>query len=186
MEFVKAPFQGILRLNAVSGMPVTAAAGRVLINERSDYLVTPTGPLNESAGAPGHLIFPYITDSTGYTTQFVLINAPGVSNVSGILHYLATDGSPLQVTALKLGSIQVVPFAGFNTPHAHAILRRIETTRACALPGVLAVLTAADYLADGLKPLIHSPFTISPPDITLRNCGGKPVFIEPPSLRLRS
>jgi aerobic carbon-monoxide dehydrogenase large subunit len=66
-----------------------------------------------------------------------------------------------------------------RSPHAHAILRRIETTRACALPGVLAVLTAADYLADGLKPLIHSPFTISPPDITLRNCGGKPVFIAP-------
>ena len=82
MEFVKAPFQGILRLNAVSGMPVTAAAVRVLINERSDYLVTPTGPLNESAGAPGHLVFPYITDSTGYTTQFVLINGPGVANVS--------------------------------------------------------------------------------------------------------
>ena len=126
MEFVKAPFQGILRLNAVSGMPVTAAAVRVLINERSDYLVTPTGPLNESAGAPGHLVFPYITDSTGYTTQFVLINGPGVANVSGILHYLGTDGSPLQVTALKLGSIQVVPFAGFNTPHAHAILSRKE------------------------------------------------------------
>ena len=33
-----------------------------------------------------------------------------------------------------------------RSPHAHAILRRIETTRACALPGVLAVLTAADYL----------------------------------------
>src|SRR2546430_8073658 len=67
-----------------------------------------------------------------------------------------------------------------RSPHAHAILRRIETTRACALPGVLAVLTAADYLADGLKPLSHSPFTISPPDITLRNCGGKPGFIAPP------
>jgi CO/xanthine dehydrogenase Mo-binding subunit len=44
---------------------------------------------------------------------------------------------------------------------------------------VLAVLTAADYLADGLKPLIHSPFTISPPDITLRNRDGKTVFIAP-------
>jgi carbon-monoxide dehydrogenase large subunit len=66
-----------------------------------------------------------------------------------------------------------------RSPHAHAMLRRIETTRAHALPGVLAVLTAADYLADGLKPLIHSPFTVSPPDITLRNHDGKPVFIAP-------
>ncbi len=66
-----------------------------------------------------------------------------------------------------------------RSPHAHAILRRIETTKAHGLPGVLAVLTAADYLADGLKPLVHSPFTVSPPDITLPNRDGKPVFIAP-------
>jgi carbon-monoxide dehydrogenase large subunit len=66
-----------------------------------------------------------------------------------------------------------------RSPHAHAILRRIETTKAYALPGVLAVLTAADYLADGLKPLMHAPFTISPPDITLPNRGGKAVFVAP-------
>jgi carbon-monoxide dehydrogenase large subunit len=66
-----------------------------------------------------------------------------------------------------------------RSPHAHAILRRIGSQRAYGLPGVLAVLTAADYLADGLKPLIHSPFTVSPPDITLRNRDGKAVFIAP-------
>jgi len=41
-----------------------------------------------------------------------------------------------------------------RSPHAHAILLSIETTKARELPGVLAVLTAADYLADGLKPLL--------------------------------
>jgi aerobic carbon-monoxide dehydrogenase large subunit len=66
-----------------------------------------------------------------------------------------------------------------RSPHAHAMLRRIETTKAHGLPGVLAVLTAADYLADGLKPLIHSPFTVSPPDISLRNRDNKAVFIAP-------
>ena len=66
-----------------------------------------------------------------------------------------------------------------RSPHAHAILRRIDSQRAYGLPGVLAVLTAVDYQADGLKPLIHSPFTISPPDITLRNRDGKAVFIAP-------
>ena len=66
-----------------------------------------------------------------------------------------------------------------RSPHAHAIVRRIETTKAHGLPGVVAVLTAADYLADGLKPLIHSPFTVSPPDITLRNRDGKAAFIAP-------
>jgi aerobic carbon-monoxide dehydrogenase large subunit len=63
--------------------------------------------------------------------------------------------------------------------HAHAILQSIETTKARELPGVLAVLTAADYLADGLRPLVHAPFTVSPPDITLANSNGKPVFVAP-------
>src|SRR5262245_58076862 len=66
-----------------------------------------------------------------------------------------------------------------RSPHAHAVIRRIDTTQACRVPGVVAVLTAADYLADGLKPLVHSPFTISPPDITLPNRDGKAVFIAP-------
>ena len=66
-----------------------------------------------------------------------------------------------------------------RSPHAHAILRSIDATKAKELPGVLAVLTAADYLSDGLKPLAHSPFTVSPPDITLANRDGKPVFVAP-------
>src|SRR5215468_6636882 len=66
-----------------------------------------------------------------------------------------------------------------RSPHAYAVIRRIDTTKAYGVPGVVAVLTAADYLADGLKPLVHSPFTISPPDITLRNRDDKPVFIAP-------
>jgi aerobic carbon-monoxide dehydrogenase large subunit len=66
-----------------------------------------------------------------------------------------------------------------RSPHAHAILQNIETKRATGVPGVLAVLTAADYLADGLNPLVHSPFTVSPPDITLSNRDGKPVFVAP-------
>jgi carbon-monoxide dehydrogenase large subunit len=66
-----------------------------------------------------------------------------------------------------------------RSPHAHAIVRRIETSKAHALPGVLAVLTMADYLGDGLKPLVHSPFTVSPPDITLTNRDGEAVFVAP-------
>src|ERR1700738_5726064 len=37
-----------------------------------------------------------------------------------------------------------------RSPHAHARLRSIETTRALALPGVIAVLTGKDAAADGL------------------------------------
>ena len=38
--------------------------------------------------------------------------------------------------------------------HAHAEIRATDTAAAKAMPGVLAVLTAADARADGLKPLL--------------------------------
>src|SRR5437879_5151490 len=44
-----------------------------------------------------------------------------------------------------------------RSPHAHARINGIDTAAACAVPGVLAVLTAADAAADGLKPLWPSP-----------------------------
>jgi aerobic carbon-monoxide dehydrogenase large subunit len=40
-----------------------------------------------------------------------------------------------------------------RSPHAHARIRSIDTSTAQRAPGVLAVLTAADASADGLKPL---------------------------------
>ena len=42
-----------------------------------------------------------------------------------------------------------------RSPHAHAEIKRIDTTRAARAPGVLAVLTAADYRADGHRGIVH-------------------------------
>jgi carbon-monoxide dehydrogenase large subunit len=42
-----------------------------------------------------------------------------------------------------------------RSPHPHAAIRAIRTEPARRLPGVTAVLTAADYQADGLKPIPH-------------------------------
>jgi aerobic carbon-monoxide dehydrogenase large subunit len=57
------------------------------------------------------------------------------------------------------GYLDDLVFAGLThavilrSPHAHALIERVRTERALAAPGVLAVLTAADARADGLKPL---------------------------------
>jgi carbon-monoxide dehydrogenase large subunit len=40
-----------------------------------------------------------------------------------------------------------------RSPHAHADIRGIDTSKALAMPGVQAVLTGADYAADGLGSL---------------------------------
>ncbi len=43
-----------------------------------------------------------------------------------------------------------------RSPHAHARIREIDTRAASAASGVLAVLTSAEYLADGLGPMPRS------------------------------
>lgn len=53
-----------------------------------------------------------------------------------------------------------------RSPHAHARIRAIDTTRAKAMPGVLLVLTGADWAASGWRDL--------PTPAGLRRHGGQP------------
>jgi len=55
-----------------------------------------------------------------------------------------------------------------RSPHAHARVGRVNTLAALAVPGVIAVLTGADAVADGLKPLTHSPMPGNPHEDMLR------------------
>lgn len=55
-----------------------------------------------------------------------------------------------------------------RSPHAHARIHTIDTARAAALPGVLAVLTGQDAAADGLQPIPHNPEWTGQPDVELR------------------
>lgn len=66
-----------------------------------------------------------------------------------------------------------------RSPHAHARILSTDIGKALAVPGVLAVLTGRDMLADGLKPIPHKPFALHPADITLVNRDGSPVFAAP-------
>jgi aerobic carbon-monoxide dehydrogenase large subunit len=55
-----------------------------------------------------------------------------------------------------------------RAPHAHARIKRIDTAAARAMKGVLAVLTGADYLADGLQGALQRPNPAGAIDIKLR------------------
>jgi carbon-monoxide dehydrogenase large subunit len=49
-------------------------------------------------------------------------------------------------------------YAAFvRSPHAHASIIKIDSSAALAVPGVIAVLTGADWIADGHAPIPHSP-----------------------------
>jgi carbon-monoxide dehydrogenase large subunit len=64
--------------------------------------------------------------------------------------------------------------AVLRSPHAHARIAGIDATAALASPGVLAVLTAADAAADGLKPLR--------PGAETNTVTGEPFLFEPQPL----
>jgi aerobic carbon-monoxide dehydrogenase large subunit len=61
-----------------------------------------------------------------------------------------------------------------RSPHAHALIRRIDTAAARGAPGVLAVLTAEDVRRDGLNPLPNIANS-HPADIRIQNKDGSPV-----------
>ena len=62
-----------------------------------------------------------------------------------------------------------------RSPHAHARIAAVGTAAALANPGVLAVLTGADYRADGLGPIPHNAGLMAPPDLAVRLRGGAPI-----------
>jgi aerobic carbon-monoxide dehydrogenase large subunit len=66
-----------------------------------------------------------------------------------------------------------------RSPHAHAIIRSIDKTAALAVPGVIAVLTGKDWLADGMKPAPIKTFSFHPAEVALINTNGSPPFIAP-------
>ena len=65
-----------------------------------------------------------------------------------------------------------------RSPHAHARIVSIDKSAALAVPGVLAVLTGADVMADGLGNLPEDPGIAmgGPPDVVLRVRPGGQLF----------
>ena len=85
--------------------------------------------------------------------------------VRGAGRYTADENLPGQVYAVMVRS-----------PHAHARIRAVRTDEAKAVPGVLAVLTGADCMADGIKPVPHKPWSPHPAETRLRNKGDAPPY----------
>jgi aerobic carbon-monoxide dehydrogenase large subunit len=55
-----------------------------------------------------------------------------------------------------------------RSPHAHALVKRIDAAAARTMPGVIAVLTGADYVADGLKGAVQRANPAGAIDIKVR------------------
>ena len=62
-----------------------------------------------------------------------------------------------------------------RSPHAHARIVSVKKGAALSGPGVLTVLTGADYVADGLAPIPHNAGLMGPPDVKVRTRGFTPI-----------
>jgi hypothetical protein len=86
---VPVPFQGVLALSSPSPFAVTSIRGRT--NERGDFLITTTVPVDESAPVTSsELLFPHFADGGGYSTQFILFGR----GTSGTMYFFSQSGQP--------------------------------------------------------------------------------------------
>jgi hypothetical protein len=89
------PFQGLIR---ISGANVAVVGLRIQYNERGDYMITTTTPVNEATiPAVSEYVFPNIDDGGGYTTELILFSGAAGQVSSGTVRFYAADGQPLNI-----------------------------------------------------------------------------------------
>lgn len=62
-------------------------------NERGDFLITTTPPVNENTAATGaERVFPHFADGGGWSTQFVLFSGSANQAADGRLQFFDQSG----------------------------------------------------------------------------------------------
>ena len=97
-ESLVLPFQGVLRVSTGSQSGVSVAGLRGRYNERGDFLITTTPPVDEAgASTTAEFLFPHFADSGGYTTQFILFSGLPGQTSSGTLRFFNASGEALDL-----------------------------------------------------------------------------------------
>jgi hypothetical protein len=84
-----AVFQGVLRITSAG--PITVTGLRARTNERGDFLITTTTPLDELSPAnTSETIIPHFAEGGGYGMQFILFGR----SASGVVSFFDQTGNP--------------------------------------------------------------------------------------------
>ena len=90
------PFQGMLRISTTSPSGISIVGLRGRYNERRDFLITTTPPVNEaSTASSAEMIFPHWAGGGGYSTQFILFSRVPSQTSGGMLRFFSQIGQPL-------------------------------------------------------------------------------------------
>ncbi len=95
-ESLTAPFQGVLRISTTAGTGIAVVGLRIRYNERGEFLITTTAPVDEAdPGVSSSLFFPHLADGGGFTTQFILLGGTTSDTRSGDLQFFGGTGDSL-------------------------------------------------------------------------------------------
>jgi hypothetical protein len=102
-ESLVSPFRGVLRISAGGGPGIAVAALRGRYNERGDFLMAATPPVDESNPFTAEeFLFPHFADGAGYTTQFVVFAGSSTPISSGSLWLFDQTGKNLMLGLANL------------------------------------------------------------------------------------
>ena len=97
LESLVVPFKGVLRMSSPSPVNVVGLRGRY--NERGDFLITTTSPVDEATTtATNEMVFPHLVDSGGYTTQIILFSGAAGQTAVGNIRFFNQAGTRLNLS----------------------------------------------------------------------------------------
>jgi hypothetical protein len=89
-------FKGVLEISASS--PIYATGLRAHSNQRGDFLITSTQPVDESTPpSTVPLYFPQVAAGGGFSTQIILFNASAGQLAGGTIQIFDNSGAPLSL-----------------------------------------------------------------------------------------
>ena len=95
-EVLPSPFKGVLRVSSPDTIAVVGLRNRM--NERGNFLMTTTSPINEAGVlTTAELFFPLIVDGGGWTTQVILFSGVAGQVADGVMRFFGVDGSPFDI-----------------------------------------------------------------------------------------
>ncbi|MBI4472904.1 MAG: hypothetical protein HY646_09565, partial [Acidobacteria bacterium] len=165
--------QGILRVSGSSSTSAIAVVGlRGRYNERGDFLITTTPPIDES-GTPStsELLLPHIVDGGGYNSQFVILSGAGGTSGNGLVQLWSQAGRPLLVRG-DAPPAEPVPPCPTTSSYTDSIGDIFQAPAAAPVDSRNNVIMPGASSFTGQENLPADSFNSGPNDVVRHNING--------------
>jgi hypothetical protein len=96
LESIPDQFVGVVRISTTSPAGVAVIGLRSRYNERNDFLITTSMPVNEATPpSSADALFPHLANGGGYNTEFVLFSGSADETSAGTLQLFSQSGGRL-------------------------------------------------------------------------------------------